>query len=203
MILTSPTHFLASLIILPIDQVQSSFLHVYYGVVAYHFLKTVVMILFTELYDEWALAGANDLEMQDQPEEVGFALKYIGSTLVESATSEAATADAVKAILNLSKAAGKKMSRVNLAVSTRGIKVTNLSTNELQLEVSIYRYWILDCLISLLISIFRISYCSADAAHSQVFAFIATNPNETLECHAFLCPKRKVVSLTELWQFAI
>lgn len=77
--------------------------------------------------------------MQDQPEEVGFALKYVGSTLVESAASEAATAEAVKVILNLSKAAGKKMSRVNLTVSTRGIKVTNLSTNELQLEVSIYR----------------------------------------------------------------
>lgn len=41
---------------------------------------------------------------------------------------------------------------------------------------------------------FRISYCSADAAHDHVFAFIATNSNETMECHAFLCPKRKMVS---------
>jgi hypothetical protein len=40
----------------------------------------------------------------------------------------------------------------------------------------------------------RISYCSADAAHDLVFAFIATNSNETMECHAFLCPKRKMVS---------
>ena len=39
----------------------------------------------------------------------------------------------------------------------------------------------------------RISYCSADATYDRVFAFIATNKNETLECHAFLCPKRKMV----------
>ncbi len=42
----------------------------------------------------------------------------------------------------------------------------------------------------------RISYCSADATYDRVFAFIATNRNETLECHAFLCPKRKMVSVT-------
>jgi low density lipoprotein receptor adapter protein 1 len=41
---------------------------------------------------------------------------------------------------------------------------------------------------------FRISNCSADAAHDHVFAFVAKNTNETMECHAFLCPKRKIVS---------
>jgi hypothetical protein len=46
---------------------------------------------------------------------------------------------------------------------------------------------------------FRISYCSADATHDHVFAFIATNSNETLECHAFLCPKRKMVSENKLF----
>ena len=44
-------------------------------------------------------------------------------------------------------------------------------------------------------SFYRISYCSADATYDRVFAFIATNKNETLECHAFLCPKRKMVRL--------
>lgn len=95
--------------------------------------------LFPELYDEWALAGTHDMDAEEQPEEVGFSVKYIGSTIVESAASEGATAEAVKAILNLSKAAGKKMTRVNLSVSMRGIRVTNPSTNESQLEVSIYR----------------------------------------------------------------
>ena len=46
--------------------------------------------------------------------------------------------------------------------------------------------------------IFRISYCSADATYDRVFAFIATNKNETLECHAFLCPKRKMVKIASL-----
>ncbi len=42
----------------------------------------------------------------------------------------------------------------------------------------------------------RISYCTADKMHEKVFAFIAQNQqNETLECHAFLCAKRKVVSV--------
>ena len=42
---------------------------------------------------------------------------------------------------------------------------------------------------------FRISFCTADKAHDKVFAFIARNTeNETMECRAFLCPKRKIVS---------
>lgn len=44
----------------------------------------------------------------------------------------------------------------------------------------------------------RISYCSADATHDHVFAFIATNLNETMECHAFLCPKRKMAQTVTL-----
>ena len=39
----------------------------------------------------------------------------------------------------------------------------------------------------------RISYCCADALFSHVFAFIAVNKDETMECHAFLCRKRKIV----------
>lgn len=42
----------------------------------------------------------------------------------------------------------------------------------------------------------RISYCTADKMHDKVFAYIAQSQrNETLECHAFLCSKKKVVSL--------
>lgn len=45
----------------------------------------------------------------------------------------------------------------------------------------------------------RISYCTVDKLHDKVFAYIAQNTlNGTLECHAYLCSKRKVVScLTE------
>ncbi|KAI4473904.1 hypothetical protein M0804_015112 [Polistes exclamans] len=80
------------------------------------------------------------------------------------------------------KASGKKLQRVSLAVSLRGIRMTDLATEEDQLQVSIY----------------RISYCSADATHDHVFAFIATNLNETMECHAFLCPKRKMAQTVTL-----
>lgn len=45
---------------------------------------------------------------------------------------------------------------------------------------------------------FRISYCTADKIHDKVFAYIAQNQlNENLECHAFLCTKRKMVSPEE------
>lgn len=40
----------------------------------------------------------------------------------------------------------------------------------------------------------RISYCTADKMHDKVFAYIVQSQhNETLECHAFLCPKKKMV----------
>ncbi|MEQ2167805.1 Low density lipoprotein receptor adapter protein 1 [Goodea atripinnis] len=67
--------------------------------------------------------------------------------------------------------------------------------------------------ILLLVSI--ISYCTADKMHDKVFAYIVQSQhNETLECHAFLCSKRKMaqaVTLTvaqafrvafEFWQAA-
>lgn len=41
---------------------------------------------------------------------------------------------------------------------------------------------------------FRISYCSADATFTHVFAFIAVNRAECLQCHAFLARKQKIVS---------
>lgn len=44
----------------------------------------------------------------------------------------------------------------------------------------------------------RISFCSADAYYDRVVAFIGTNKNETLECHAFLCSKRKVAEAAAL-----
>lgn len=47
-------------------------------------------------------------------------------------------------------------------------------------------------------SIYRISYCSADATFDRVVAFIATNKNETFECHAFLTSKRKIAQAAAL-----
>ena len=47
-------------------------------------------------------------------------------------------------------------------------------------------------------SILRISYCSTDTTHNNVFAFIATNKNETLECHAFAAQHRKMAQAATL-----
>lgn len=62
------------------------------------------------------------------------------------------------------------------------------------------------------VSIYKISYCSADAMHSNVFAFIEDGKSGKLTCYAYLCPKRRIahkLTLTvarnfehahELWQ---
>ncbi|KFV75121.1 Low density lipoprotein receptor adapter protein 1, partial [Dryobates pubescens] len=97
------------------------------------------------------------------------------------------------------KASGKKLQKVTLKVSPRGIVLNDSRTKELIENVSIY----------------RISYCTADKNHDKVFAYIAQSQlSEALECHAFLCAKRKMaqaVTLTvaqafkvafELWQAA-
>ncbi|NXV06559.1 ARH protein, partial [Cettia cetti] len=89
------------------------------------------------------------------------------------------------------KASGKKLQKVTLKVSPRGIVLRDSRTNELIENISIY----------------RISYCTADKSHDKVFAYIAQNQlNENLECHAFLCTKRKMaqaVTLTVAQAFKI
>uniref|UniRef100_A0A6M2DFJ0 Putative low density lipoprotein receptor adapter protein 1-b-like isoform x1 n=1 Tax=Xenopsylla cheopis TaxID=163159 RepID=A0A6M2DFJ0_XENCH len=146
-----------------------------------------------KLCEEWALAnslkenGVNGGDASESNEtqsdgQVTFLVKYLGSTPVANPKCEQATADAVTAIINIAKASGKKLPRVALSVSQRGIEMTNPSTGEQIMEVSIY----------------RIPYCSADAAHDHVFAFIATNSNETNECHAILCGKRKMAHAVTL-----
>uniref|UniRef100_A0A9J8BSH4 Low density lipoprotein receptor adaptor protein 1b n=1 Tax=Cyprinus carpio carpio TaxID=630221 RepID=A0A9J8BSH4_CYPCA len=109
-----------------------------------------------------------------------FQLKYLGMTLVEEPKGEELSAAAVKRIVATAKAGGKKLQKVTLKVSPRGIILYDSVSNQLIENVSIY----------------RISYCTADKMHDKVFAYIAQSQrNETLECHAYLCTKRKVVSL--------
>ncbi|XP_045579203.1 low density lipoprotein receptor adapter protein 1-B isoform X2 [Salmo salar] len=128
-----------------------------------------------------------------------FQLKYLGVTLVEQPKGEELSAAAVKRIVSTAKASGKKLQKVTLKVSPRGIILYDYASNQLIENISIY----------------RISYCTADKMHDKVFAYIAqSQQNETLECHAYLCTKRKVaqaVTLTvaqafrvafEFWQAA-
>ncbi|XP_011613935.2 low density lipoprotein receptor adapter protein 1b isoform X1 [Takifugu rubripes] len=128
-----------------------------------------------------------------------FQLKYLGVTMVEQPKGEELSAAAVKRIVATAKASGKKLQKVMLKVSPRGIILYDSASNQLMENVSIY----------------RISYCTADKMHDKVFAYIVQSQhNETLECHAFLCPKKKTaqaVTLTvaqafrvafEFWQAA-
>uniref|UniRef100_A0A671KM87 Low density lipoprotein receptor adapter protein 1-B-like n=1 Tax=Sinocyclocheilus anshuiensis TaxID=1608454 RepID=A0A671KM87_9TELE len=126
-----------------------------------------------------------------------FQLKYLGMTLVEEPKGEELSAAAVKRIVATAKAGGKKLQKVTLKVSPLGIILYESVSNQLIENVSIY----------------RISYCTADKMHDKVFAYIAQSQrNETLECHAYLCTKRKVVSVNvaltpfrvafEFWQAA-
>ena len=45
----------------------------------------------------------------------------------------------------------------------------------------------------------RICFCTADKCHGKVFGFIARNTeNETMECYAYACSKRKIVSIFQV-----
>ncbi|XP_046874728.1 low density lipoprotein receptor adapter protein 1a isoform X2 [Hypomesus transpacificus] len=128
-----------------------------------------------------------------------FNLRQLGMTLVDQPKGEELSAAAVKRIVATVKASGKKPPKVSLKVSPQGIVLLDCLSNQLLENISIY----------------RISYCTADKLHDKVFAYITQNTlNGTLECHAYLCSKRKVaqaVTLTvaqafkvafEFWQVA-
>ncbi|XP_033741257.1 low density lipoprotein receptor adapter protein 1-like [Pecten maximus] len=117
-----------------------------------------------------------------------FYMKYLGSTLVEEADvgesyGDGASTKAVQNIVTMAKALGKKLKKVALTASPTGIQVVDMVSKEIIQETSIY----------------RISFCSADKSHDKVFAYMArTTVNETMECHAFLCPKKKLAQAVTL-----
>ncbi|ELU18715.1 hypothetical protein CAPTEDRAFT_166052 [Capitella teleta] len=140
-------------------------------------LKRVKAPRHKKLADTW------NAEQSPVKDGVTFNAKYLGSTLVEELEDEAQSyghsicSEAVKAIFTMSKASSKPFPGMNITVSYKGIKVTDTETNSIFTDLDIY----------------RINFCSADKHHDRVFAYIArSTENETMECHAFLCAKRKV-----------
>uniref|UniRef100_A0A3Q3AMQ0 Si:dkey-71h2.2 n=1 Tax=Kryptolebias marmoratus TaxID=37003 RepID=A0A3Q3AMQ0_KRYMA len=126
-----------------------------------------------------------------------FNVKYLGMTLVGQPKGEDMASAAIHRIV--ARAGAKKFRKVTLTVSPKGIIITDTETADLIENVSIY----------------RISYCTADKTQDKVFAYVSQSQfNETLECHAFLCQKRKIaqaVTLTvaqafkvalDLWEIA-
>ncbi|XP_057684042.1 low density lipoprotein receptor adapter protein 1a isoform X3 [Corythoichthys intestinalis] len=120
-----------------------------------------------------------------------FNLRHLGMTLVDQPKGEDLAAAAVKRIVSTAKASGRKAQKVSLGVSPRGFTLYDRSTNILIENISIH----------------RISYCTVDKVHDRVFAFIAQNTlNGTLECHAYLCSKRKMaqaIALTVAQAFGV
>ncbi|XP_036003494.1 low density lipoprotein receptor adapter protein 1-like [Fundulus heteroclitus] len=128
-----------------------------------------------------------------------FNVKYLGMTLVGQPKGEDMASAAIRRIVATARASAKKFRKVTLTVSPKGIIISDTETADLIENVSIY----------------RISYCTADKTQDKVFAYISQSQfNETLECHAFLCQKRKIaqaVTLTvaqafkvalDLWEIA-
>nr|XP_014349168.1 PREDICTED: low density lipoprotein receptor adapter protein 1-like isoform X3 [Latimeria chalumnae] len=112
-----------------------------------------------------------------------FSIKYLGMTLVEQPKGEEMATAAIRRIVSMARVSAKKFQKVTLTVSPKGILINDSETNELVENVSIY----------------RISYCTTDKAQDKVFAYVAQNQsNETLECHAFLCPKKKIAQAVTL-----
>ena len=158
----------------------------------------------------------NDEEVSDDA--ITFSLKYLGNTVMASTQSEdkkvkklklskksqLITTSAIKKIISASKTQ-KKLRDVSISITPKGIETFDALSEEPLLQIPIY----------------KISYCSIDAAHDTIFAFVSsTNENfeaktnsqqfgspespagvmesssldeeEGLILHAFQCQKRKI-----------
>ncbi|XP_017311035.1 low density lipoprotein receptor adapter protein 1-B isoform X2 [Ictalurus punctatus] len=112
-----------------------------------------------------------------------FNVKYLGMTLVGQPKGEEMAAAAIHRIVSMARSSAKKFRKVTLTVSPKGIIITDTESSDLIENVSIY----------------RISYCTADKTQDKVFAYVSQSEfSETLECHAFLCQKKKIAQAVTL-----
>ncbi|KAF9424604.1 hypothetical protein HW555_000415 [Spodoptera exigua] len=135
-----------------------------------------------QLCEEWALAECEGEGWWREARDSGHGdmdVRYAGAAPVERAASAPATALAVKSALFSAKLLNKKLQRVNLDISAKGIVVSDADSQENVMSVSIY----------------RISYCSADAANARVFAVVEGRPiggsEENHVVHVFVCTRRR------------
>lgn len=123
----------------------------------------------------------NDEELTDDA--IVYHLKYLGSTqLLPSKPEESkkikftkksnlATTCAIKKIIALSKSQ-KKLSEVKISITPKGIEAFEAITEDPILQVPIY----------------KISYCSVDAAHDTIFSFVCSDKEENFEANQFGSP---------------
>ncbi|XP_054753012.2 low density lipoprotein receptor adapter protein 1-B-like [Lytechinus pictus] len=127
----------------------------------------------------------DDWEKSHEPvvEGVTFFVKYLGVEIVNLPNDETHTAEAIKKIVHRAKYGSGKVRKVALTVTPTSLKPTDLETNEELEEIVIH----------------RISYCTADKNNDKIFGFISCHfRTEVLECHAYLCQKRKVAEALAL-----
>uniref|UniRef100_A0ABD2XQD7 PID domain-containing protein n=1 Tax=Trichogramma kaykai TaxID=54128 RepID=A0ABD2XQD7_9HYME len=160
-----------------------------------------------KLYDIKYL-GCTRLQEEDAADNERLAAAAVDKIVTALATSETFASFSILHLRDLvkfhalqqvlsTKARGEKLFRVSLAISRRGIRMTLLDTAEEVLRAPIS----------------SIAYCSVDAKHNQVFSFILTveptssSPSESErqqqqqqhhECHAYVCPRRKVAQTIAL-----
>ncbi|KAI8439234.1 hypothetical protein MSG28_013075 [Choristoneura fumiferana] len=132
-----------------------------------------------ELCEEWALAECEGEGWWREARENGgkngsVDVRYAGMTPVERAASAPATAIAVRSALHSAKTLNKKLQRVNLDISAKGIVVTDADSNDNVLSISIY----------------KISYCSADASNARVLAVVEGRGSEHV-AHVFPCSRSR------------
>lgn len=122
----------------------------------------------------------NDEEVSD--EQILFNLKYLGNTVMTAAPaddknnkklklskkSQLITTSAIKKIITEAKAK-KRLQDVSIAISPKGIETFDAVTEEPFLHVPIY----------------NISYCSIDAAHDTIFAFVSSSSDSEAKSAKF------------------
>jgi len=139
--------------------------------------STVIYFHFEELLE--------DPQCIEDPlvEGVSFLVKFLGKEPVENENEEEQAAGAIKDIITTAKKENTKLNRVSVTISEKGIKMVDISTQDTKLDISIY----------------NVSYCTADATFDHVFAFICRDgATDALTCYAFLCPKRKMAKAATL-----
>jgi len=144
-----------------------------------------------KLNEEMALASSirdftespldlNDEEVSDDA--IIFNLKYLGNTVMTptpaddksnkkpklSKKSQMITTSAIKKVISASKSQ-KKLPDVTIAISPKGIETYDAVTDEPLLEIPIY----------------KISYCSIDAAHDTIFAFVSSTSDKGAKSFEF------------------
>ncbi|KAI5712149.1 hypothetical protein M8J76_012043 [Diaphorina citri] len=107
-------------------------------------------------------------------EEHEFQVRYLGERPISESNSKKSTAQAVSHLVQTAKHDKEKSKKVTLVINASAIRIN---------ETSSY------CLID--IPLGHVSYCSADAKFSDVFAFVSVSATGDLKCLAFLCESKK------------